>query len=235
MRRLAGLDRQVQGSRYGVSAHVELEGSVEPFVDVHFHRGYEVYVTPVGGQSVNVAVLFRKSLLRHLHHDLGGWFVHAVAPALGPAAHHLLDAPQVAGPFARVCTRPWRGNVILVGDAAGFFDAVSGEGMSSALISARYCAAAINAFLQTDDERAFDRYAVRRARLLRNSDLLARLTLALAARPAIAQLAVHQLAHRPQTFDRLVRISSGDLPLSALRPSDVWALLPVFWTRRLRG
>jgi flavin-dependent dehydrogenase len=114
---------------------------------------------------------------------------------------------------------------VLAGDAAGFFDGVSGEGMSLALRTAPWCAAAIAAYLHTGDERAFATYDRRRRSAAHNSELLARVTLALAHDRRIAAFAIRNMRRRPATFDRLVAISGGELPLHSLRPRDVPALL----------
>jgi menaquinone-9 beta-reductase len=226
VRRQAGLDRHRRSNRYGISAHIQLECDPEPFIDVHFRGGYEVYVTPVGRRMINLAILLDKRLLSPRPGTLHDWFTRIVDREFGSVFRSIVDGARAAGPFGRACTRPWRGNIALVGDAAGFLDAISGEGMSSALISARYCAAAVDEYLLGNGERALRQYGRRRAKLMRNSDLLARLTLALAARPAIAKRSIRQLARRPDTFVRLVSISAGDLPLHALRPSDALTLLP---------
>lgn len=226
VRRQAGLDRRQRGNRYGISAHIRVASDPQPFVDVYFCSGYEVYVTPVAHRTVNVAVLLKKRMLRRVRPHLDAWFAAAVKAAVGSSTHETLDVPHAAGPFGVTCTRPWRRNLVLVGDAAGFFDAISGEGMSSALISARYCAAAVDEYLGTGDESAFRHYARQRSALVQNSDALARLTLALAASRATARLSIRHLSRHPAIFARLVSISTGELPLTALRPADVLALVP---------
>ena len=136
----------------------------------------------------------------------------------------LLDEPLAAGPFASSCTRPWRANLVLVGDAAGFFDGISGEGMSLALVSARDCAEATGRFLREGSYDAFREYAARRAALVRNSNLLARVSLALGSRPALARMAVRNLQRQPKTFEKLVAVNSGEAGLSSVRPRDLLAL-----------
>ena len=140
------------------------------------------------------------------------------------AGAELLDAPVATGPFPAACSRAWRDNLVLAGDAAGFFDGISGEGISAALLSARACAGAVGDVLRTGDRRALRRYDGERRTITRNSDLLARISLILAARPALAHRAVANLARRPQTFARLVAVSTGDLPLGALGARDLLAL-----------
>lgn len=227
LRRAAGLDAApAPGRRYGVTAHVSLSRAPEPLVDVSFADGREVYVTPVGGVVVNVAVLLGRDAMRAYAGRAAAVIDDALVdhPLLAGASH-IAGAPAVAGPFPRRSRRAWRGNLVLVGDAAGFYDGISGEGISSALLGAHSAAVAVDHFLATGSDvelRAYDRL---RRGIVRNSDLLARVTLALAARPWSARLAVRNLARRPATFERLVSINTGERGLTALRPRDLPALL----------
>lgn len=225
MRRLAGLEGKRRGSRYGISAHVRANGDFEPFVDIYFERGHELYVTPVGGAEANVALLLRKSAMQQF---AGGLRARYEQMLHDHAALHegfeLLDEPLAAGPFAASCTRPWRANLVLVGDAAGFSDGITGEGMSIALVSAQACAEVVDRYLRDGGYEAFREYAARRAALVRSSNLLARLSLALGSRPALAEMAVRNLQRKPRTFDKLVAINSGDANLRAIRPRDLLAL-----------
>jgi menaquinone-9 beta-reductase len=237
MRRAAGLERPGHSTRYGISAHVMLERDAGEVVDIYFERGYEIYVTPVGPRLVNVAVLAERGQLGSLHGDAAGWFERLISghPALGGQAV-VQDDPLVAGPFGVRCTRPWRGNLVLVGDAAGFSDPISGEGMSTSLVSARLCAEAVQRYLATGDEAAFQVYAKARRALVREADVLAKLSLLLAARPVAARLALRYLAGHPQLFARLVATSTGEAPMRLPRPSDLGALVgSVSRIRRRRG
>ena len=226
MRHAASLDRPHRSDRYGVSAHVQLNNDVGRMVEVYLERGAELYVTPVDDRIVNVAVLTRRRSFTEVEGDLRGWFTRTVGDRLGADVNaQLLDDPLAAGPFGAACVRPWRENLVLVGDAAGFADAISGEGMSTTLVSARQCAAAVDQYLDTRDQTAFRRYAMQRRSLVRNSDLLGRMSLALAAYPSLGRLAVNHLSRRPASFARMVAVSTGELPFRALRLADFSALL----------
>ena len=224
LRRMAGLDGAM-GTRYGVTAHVLLQREPEPLVDIFFERGYELYLTRVGQYSANVALLLRKPGMHPFAGRVREAFIEQLQrhPAFA-AGFTLEDAPMVAGPFRRRCHRAWRANLLLVGDAAGFYDGISGEGMSAALAAGPMAAHALHHYLATgsyDPLRAYD--AERRA-LVRNSDLLAKVSLALSRNQAVARYAVGNLARRPGTFARLVAISSGTAPLATLRARDLVAL-----------
>ncbi len=135
LRRAAGLDPKRRGRRYGVTAHVELRKPPEPAVEVHFRPGFEVYVTPVGGRCVNVALLMSKPMTKLLAGAPDGAMEELLhRESCLAAGWRLLDAPLVAGPFPVRPRRLWKRNLVLAGDAAGFFDGITGEGMSLALI-----------------------------------------------------------------------------------------------------
>lgn len=223
IRRLAGLDAPARGRRYGVSAHVETAHDLPPRIEVTVLPGREIYVTPLGDRTANVAVLASRGRIGDFAQPTA--FADAVGALPSLAGAKMLRDPLAAGPFPARCTRAWRGNLVLAGDAAGFFDGISGEGMSLALRTAPACAGAVAGYLHTGDERAFAAYDRRRRAAARNSELLARVTLALARDCRTAAFAIRNMRRRPATFDRLVAISGGELPLGALRPGDVPALL----------
>lgn len=225
LRREAGLDAPARDRRYGVSAHLRLRRVPDPAVEVYVERGYELYVTPVGGAVVNAALLLEQLTMRRFSGDLAGKYRATLAahPAFR-GGFDVFDEPAAAGPFPARSTQAWRDNLVLAGDAAGFYDGISGEGMSSALTSARACAGGVDAYLAGAGEPALQRYDARRRALVRNSDMLARISLTLARHPVLARVAVRNLARRPQTFARLLRINTGEADWRALRPPDVLAL-----------
>jgi flavin-dependent dehydrogenase len=233
LRRAAGLDVSASANgRYGVSAHFELPEAPARRVDIHFEDGYEVYLTPVGGHVMNVALLLEARQARGLGGRLTAGYEALVAAsnALSPNADRI-DAPIVGGPFHARSKHAYRANLLLAGDAAGFYDGISGDGMSLALTGARRCTDAAHAFLQGGDQRHFGdqrhlaRYDAQLRSQARNSTLLARLNLALASRPALGRRALRNLARCPETFAKLVAINQGLEGLSALRPADLRALL----------
>lgn len=227
VRRLAGLDAGRRGERYGVSFHVALPAPAD-HVHVFFEQGYELYLTPVSPASprpaANVALLMRRPELAAMRGRLEAAVdgLLATHPALAGATRE--DRVLVAGPFAASCSRAWRANLLLAGDAAGFFDGITGEGMSAALAMGRLAAVALDTHLCEGSYAPMREYERARRQLVRNSTLLARLTLALGRAPWSAAVAVRNLERRPGTFARLVAINSGEAPLSALRPRDLAAL-----------
>ncbi len=225
VRRLAGLDGEAGGDRYGVSVHVQFDREVEPWVDVHFARDHELYLTPVGPAELNVALLTRKVRMSGLAGDLDASFAAFLRqhPAM-PRGWSVTGPASASGPFPRRARRTYRGNVILVGDAAGFYDGITGEGMSLALRSARLCAHAVQQHLETRSLDPFRLYDRERRALARNSEVMGRLMLALGPRERLARWSTRNLARHPETFERLAAINAGEAGLSTLRPRDGIAL-----------
>jgi flavin-dependent dehydrogenase len=224
LRRQAGLSADSRGRRYGVSAHIVLSDSPPPRIDVYFERGYEVYITPLGGKVVNAAVLLDRTRVEELAGRLREGYTSLVASvrSIG-SGFELVDEPLAVGPFPAAATSVWRDNLVLVGDAAGFFDPISGNGMTLALVSARRCAAAIDAHLETGSVEPLRTYERRCRALARNSTLFARVILALAARPGLGRRVLKNLGQRPETFAKLAAINDGELGLGSLRPRDLLA------------
>ena len=226
IRRQIGLDRGGRGDRYGVSAHVRMKFPPDSRIEVYFEDGYELYLTPVGGGLVNAAVLLGRGGMRRFAGRIEPGFRELLAghPAMA-RGFAITDAPLAAGPFPAAARRVWRANVVLVGDAAGFFDGISGEGMAIALRSGRLAAEAISSYLATGTPDPLRRYDREVRTLRRNSDLLARLSLLLGRNPRLAGFAVSRLAANPGAFTGLTAISGGERGWSSLRPSDLIALM----------
>jgi flavin-dependent dehydrogenase len=123
--------------RFGVRRHVAIAPWSE-FVEVHWCTRGEAYVTPVGPELVGIAVLAPQGVtfdevlddLPRLRDRIGGreW----ETPMRG------------AGPLRQAVRQRVSGRVLLVGDAAGYVDALTGEGIRTGLACARAAVAAID-------------------------------------------------------------------------------------------
>jgi flavin-dependent dehydrogenase len=176
--------------RYGVRWHFKVPAWSE-FVEVHWSRWGEAYVTPVEPDLVGVAILSRGQP------DLA-WFPwlaqHLGAAGRGPA--------RGCGPLRQVVSRRVAGRVLLVGDAAGYEDALTGEGISLAVKQAGAVVKAI-----VDD--APESYEAAWHRVTRNYRLLTRaLVLASAPRP-LRRAIVPAGQLLPAAFQRGVNILAG--------------------------
>jgi 2-polyprenyl-6-methoxyphenol hydroxylase-like FAD-dependent oxidoreductase len=168
VRRLAGLDAPAcpagRPARYGLRRHYRVRPWTD-LVEVHWSPRLEAYVTPVADDVVGVALLGPVGSLR-----TGQAAGRAVDPAERPTdafgrtlerhfpelAAHLRDAAPVgpvrgAGPLRQRARRRTAGRVRLVGDASGYVDALTGEGVRVGLAQA----AAVVTHL--DDPAAYER------------------------------------------------------------------------------
>lgn len=138
VRRLVGLDapaRPARHRRFGLRRHAAVAPWTD-FVEVHWSALGEAYVTPVDDHQVGVALL---SARPGGFDDLIGAF-----PALASRLAGLdLGPVRGAGPLRQRVRGRSRGRVLLVGDAAGYVDALTGEGLVLGLAQARAAVAAI--------------------------------------------------------------------------------------------
>ena len=114
---------------------------------------------------------------------------------------------------------------LLVGDAAGFLDPFTGEGLNRALVSARLAAAAIEHHLDDDPDglAGYDRAMTAR---FRSKDALSLLVQAFLERPALFDYAARRLAARSRVRETMGLVMGDLVPASrALDPRFIAALL----------
>jgi len=138
VRRALGVDRPVRvRRRYGLRRHLAV-APWTPFVEVHWSRAGEAYVTPVAPDCVGVAVLSDE---RRPWDELVDEFSGLARLREAEPASRVLGA----GPLRQRARRRVVGRVLLVGDAAGYVDALTGEGIALGLAQARAAVAAVAA------------------------------------------------------------------------------------------
>lgn len=167
IRRACGLDpRPARHPRYGLRRHYRLAPWTD-LVEVHWSRGSEAYVTPVADDLVGVAVLGNRQ---------GSFEARLAAfPALRERLAGAEPASGIrgAGPLRQDVEHRSRGSVLLVGDASGYLDALTGEGIGAALAQAAVLTACLAAGRAGDYERAWLR-ATRKSRMLTSGLLWSR-------------------------------------------------------------
>ena len=185
--------------RFGVRRHFEM-APWSDFVEVYWGPDCEAYVTPVAPDQVGVAMLWsgRKADFEDLL---------ATLPAL---RDRIAGAPPSSrdrgtGPLHQRVRAVRHGNVALVGDAAGYLDAITGEGLAVALHES---AALVEALVAGD----LSRYESAHRRINRLPNFMTGLVLALERRPRLRARAVRALAAEPALFSRLLGIHARTLP-----------------------
>lgn len=181
--------------RWGLRRHYALAPAADA-VEVTWARRSEAYVTPVAPDTIGVAILS----------SVRGGFTEQLA-AFPELAARLAGAEPVsrvrgAGPLRQRTTGRVAGRVLLAGDAAGYVDALTGEGLALALTTAADLVRCLRAGRPDDYDRAWTRTS-RRSRWLTESLLWAR------NRPVLGRRIVPAAAHAPWLFavavDQLAR------------------------------
>jgi len=199
VRRAAHLDSAVDGARrFGVRRHFHLR-PWSRFVEVHFADGVECYVTPAGRDRVGVAFLWEPRASEPARFETMLARFPTVRARLGFALPE--TEARGAGPLRRSARARVADRLLLIGDAAGYIDAVSGEGLSLAF----GCAVAVAPLLPGALARgatadALARYETIYARHYRRYAMLTRTLLLLVRRPPLRRAAVRFLAGHPRGF-----------------------------------
>jgi len=218
VRRWAGLDRGSHEScRYGFRSHYRNEPWSE-LMELHWGDGCQLYITPTADDEICVALLSSDPHLR-LADALPRF------PAIARRLAHLDPLPphpELGGVSAsRRLKSVWRGNVVLVGDASGSVDAITGEGLCLLFQQSVALAAA----LESGDLAS---YQQAHRRIGRQPEFMAGLMLMLARHNGLRRRVIGAMAAHPRLFADMLAAHIREVsPLSAVRGGLVlgWRLL----------
>ena len=179
--------------RWGIRRHVQIPPWSD-YVEVHWAAGAEAYVTPVADDCVGIAILTSRR---------GGFDSHLDEfPALTDRVHGHPHGPDLAaGPLRQKVRSRTCGRVLLVGDAAGYVDALTGEGLGLAFGAAELLVGCVIADRPGEYDRQWcqmsRRYRLLTAALVRASAyprVRSRIVPAATALPKVFAGLVNQLA-----------------------------------------
>jgi flavin-dependent dehydrogenase len=222
------------GSRVGLTFHVaERSPAVARDARMILFRDGYVGLAPVPGGRVNVGIVLGRSWARTLRENGAEATVREVLAGVPAAADDPIDwgaldrcdAIEGVAPLGHRVTRRHGPGWLLVGDAAGFLDPFTGEGLHRALVSASLAAAAIDGYLRRDAGAlaAYDRAMDVR---FRSKDVVSLLVQAFLARSAIFEYAARRLSARERVRETMGLVMGDLVPASrALDPRFVTALL----------
>lgn len=228
--------------RIGMRAHFRLAAGQlqEPWVDVFVAPGHELYVTPLPRNELLVAALADAEVVRESKkaglkagatsdaapsvasgsREAGGALARAFAgwcTSHRALAERLEGAEQVSELLA---TSPLSGRarhgaapgIVLLGDAAGSCDPVTGGGIAQALVSAELLASYV-ARHGVDGLAWLDQFDRARRAMLRDYVWLTGGLLWLTGHPRLAKQAVRVAARAPRVVSHLVGVAGGVRPL----------------------
>lgn len=220
------------GARYAVGGHYAGFGPLDEHVEMYVGTGAYFALNPLSEISANVMVVVPKQRLAEWSRDIDAGLGGAAA-ALGRGVRSFEGAtrlgPRVSiGPLSHGVRRTTAPGALLVGDAAGFLDPFTGQGIFLALTGAEHAAAAI-AEAMRDPERepaAFAEYDRWRARDLTWRRRLCKTVALLVDMPPLARRAARGLARFPDAGATLIDALAGTIPPQrAFRPAVLGRLL----------
>jgi flavin-dependent dehydrogenase len=231
--RAAGVGRRSPlGTRVGLSFHLP-----DPLGDrghdarmVVIDDGY-VGLAPVPGGRVNVGIVLGRSwsewLRSHGATEVARGIVERLPDGDGPAlAWQPLDPVAGVAPLGHAATRRGGEGWLVVGDAAGFLDPFTGEGLHRAIVSAELASEAIPAALAIGDSRPLFEYDRAMRAQFAAKDLVSRVVQAFLVRPPLFGYAARRLASRAAVRDTMGLVMGDLAPASrALNPRYLASLL----------
>ena len=207
--------------RFAVGGHYTGFGDLDGCVEMYVGTGAYFALNPLSHDMTNVMVVVPKTALA----KWSGFVDEGVAgkaAQLGQGHRSFANAQRVGtraayGPLAHSVSAPIADGVVLIGDAAGFLNPFTGQGVFLALTSAENAARAIvaSAAERSRETSAFAAYADERT-----ADFAARKRLSAAVGwlidvPPLARRAAANLARRPGLATTMVDALAGTRPPQA--------------------
>jgi flavin-dependent dehydrogenase len=198
-------------------------------------HGY-VGLAPVPGGRINVGIVLGQPWFEALRRDGGPALAKRIVDALpgdigapggsGGLTWNVLDRVAGVAPLGHGVARRSGPGWLLVGDAAGFLDPFTGEGLHRAIVSAEMAARTIDDVLAGREPEGLDAYDRAMRSAFGTKDFVSRVVQAFLGFPRLFEYAGRRLADRPEVRERMGRVI-GDLEpaADALDPRYLAALL----------
>jgi flavin-dependent dehydrogenase len=209
VRKWVGLDPRTPGrKRFGFCTHF----GITPWsnvTEVHWTKGCQIFVTPMCGQEVGVAVLSRDPTLR-MESALRRF------PTLAEKLRGAKPTTREAGDTTNLTILPavTRGRVALIGDASGTVDALTGHGLSLSFQQAVPLAEAMRA-----GDLALYRAAHKKIAAI--PVLMTRLMLLMGGNDWIRGRTIRLFQNSPSLFSRMLAIHTEAAPLSSVGAGEI--------------
>jgi len=206
--------------RFAVRGYWEGVEALGDVGEMHVGGGGYCGVAPLSPTLANVAFVLDRREMAPAGGDLETFYREELRqrwPRLAGRLDRarLLEPPRAIGPLALDCRAVAAPGVVLVGDAAGFYDPFTGEGVTLALRTAELAADAVAAALDRPSTSPLPRlvgYERARDAATRDKFRFNRVLQVAVGRPDVANAVARRLARRPDLADRLVSIAGDFVP-----------------------
>ena len=179
--------------RWGIRRHFRTppwNGKIE----IHVENGREAYVTPVAPDQIGIAVLSGTP---------GKHFLDNLPVALRERLGEPTSETMACGPLEQRTTKRVSREVVLLGDASGYLDACTGEGISLALAQAR--------LLAEHYPHQLHRLEAAFTRLVLAYKITTYFSLWMHRHPKLRRPMTAWMARHPKLFQRLLSLNMGHL------------------------
>jgi menaquinone-9 beta-reductase len=225
------LKKKSAGSgKIALAAHWTVPNLMQEFCTMHISPPGYTGIAPTGENQVNVVLVVDKKCLQG--QNLQEFYVETVLK--NPLRQKLLDKGEVAEKVRSVdslafSVRPPKvGGLLLVGDAAGFIDPFTGEGIYLSLRSAQIASGVIDAAFKKKD---FSRASLSAYEVLRNKEfnkkfLLSKILQRLIYNRPLCNRVIRTLAKNPDQAATLVGVIGDYFPADKVMSFRfLWQLL----------
>jgi menaquinone-9 beta-reductase len=214
--------------RVGFVGHMAGVEGLSGSAELHFGRLGYMGLNRVGPDVANVAVVVPVKLAAASRGRVEDYFLERLAEFPGVrdrvAASRLVRPVMVTGPFAASSQRVIAPGCLLVGDAADFYDPVTGDGIYSALRGAELIAGTLEPALRgsVSMNAGLRRYQRQRRRAFAGKWIMERVTRWMMYSPQFFNRSISRMARHDDMAHTAIGVAGGFVPMrELLKPSFV--------------
>ncbi|HEX8273375.1 MAG TPA: NAD(P)/FAD-dependent oxidoreductase [Longimicrobiaceae bacterium] len=217
LRRLGLVRRPPRLRKVALTAHVRGADGLGTRGELRVRGDGCLGIAPVGGGLANASVVVAGRAAQAVGGDAAGCFDRALRE-YGFEAMERVDEVLATGPFDWPVRRAVADGAVLVGDAAGYYDPFTGQGIFRALRGAELAAEAVDGALLRGDASAaaLAGYERARRRAFGPGERMQRLVEAFVARPRALAAVSRRLGRSPELADALIRVTGDLAPVRSL-------------------
>jgi menaquinone-9 beta-reductase len=229
-RRLGLLHEHPRLRKFAVRGHFEDVQGLSDYGEMHVGGGGYCGIAPLSRTAANVAFVLDRREMAKAGGDVEAFYRDTLRrwPRIAErlAGARLTGPPRAIGPLALEAKGVSAPGAVLVGDAAGFYDPFTGEGVTLALRSAEMAAEVASRALHRGSVHDLTEYDRQRRAATRDKFRLNHLLQLVVEWPGLSNAVAARLARRPDLAAQLVGIAGDFIPArGALGPRFLWSLL----------